>query len=182
MVLDKGHLTFSDVTLTAVSAAITTRPGQLHDLAAQVSGVLNGADGGRLFVKYSNGTIGYEWRNAGVFNGSQNVSGNFTTPSGISSFQVGTEVVLDKGHLTFSGVTLAAYSDPIAVTAGQEYELAAQVNGRVQAGQGGQMVSLYGGVPHAFWQNLAPGHICPPAASPVFCQFWHHFSRGIVFL
>ncbi|MBX3060658.1 MAG: hypothetical protein KF770_29725 [Anaerolineae bacterium] len=103
------------------------------------------------------GAVINPWQNDGPFDGSlvDSVGGDFTPPAG--SFQIGTEVALDKGHLTFSGVTLAAYSDPIAVTAGQEYEIAAQVSGSVQAGQGqgGQMVLLYGSTPHTFWQNPA---------------------------
>lgn len=143
--LDEGWLAFDTIKVTSLSDPITARPGQLHDLTAQVSGQLNSANGGRLFVKYSNGTMGYEWRNTSVFNGSQNVSGNFTTPSGVSSFQVGTEVVLDKGYLAFSSVVLRALSDPIAVTAGDGYQFDGQVAGSLVApvGQGGQIVARY---------------------------------------
>ncbi len=67
------------------------------------------------------------WQNTGVFNGSQSVNGNYTTPTGVNSFQVGTAVTLDKGYLEFSGVTLTTYnaalpSAALSITAGDAYQ------------------------------------------------------------
>ncbi|HUM70984.1 MAG TPA: hypothetical protein PLK31_19300, partial [Chloroflexota bacterium] len=144
-VLDEGWLAFDTIKLTSLSALITARPSQYHKLTAQVNGRLNSANNGRLFIQYSNGTIVNVWQNDGIFNGNQNVNGSFTTPTGVSSFQVGTEVVLDKGYLTFTDVKLTAYSDAIPVTAGDDYHLESQINGSVQAGlgQGGEIKARY---------------------------------------
>jgi RHS repeat-associated protein len=157
-VLDEGWLAFDTVKLTSLSAPITARPNQYHKLSAQVSGQLNSANSGRLFVKYNDGTIPYMWQNTGVLNGSQSVSGNFTTPANVSSFQVGTEVVLDKGHLTFADMTLTAYSDLIAVEGGGWYQLDAQITGEVVAGlgEGGRILLLYNTQPNTpltAWRN-----------------------------
>lgn len=86
--------------------------------------------GGRLIVRYNGGGNHTVWQNTVPVNGSQPASGSFTPPDG--TFQVGTAVVLDKGHLTFSDVTLSVLSDPITpITArsGQLHDLAAQVSG-----------------------------------------------------
>lgn len=159
-VLDEGWLAFETIKLTSLSAPIAARDGQYHTLAAQVSGELNGANGGRLFVKYSNDTVINVWQNSGVFNGSQSISGNFTTSANITSFQVGTEVVLDKGYLAFEDLTLTAYSDLINVEGGGWYQLDAQITGEVQAGvgQGGRVLLLYNTQPNTpltAWQNPA---------------------------
>lgn len=100
---------------------------------------------GRLFIQYSNGTIHDVWQNEDVFNGSQNITGNFTTPANVSSFQVGTEVVLDNGNLNFDDLTLTAYSNYIDVAPPDLHRLTAQITGELDAdfGQGGQIWVVY---------------------------------------
>jgi hypothetical protein len=117
-VLDEGWLTFESIKLSSLSAPVAVRPGQDHTLAAQVNGQLEGADAARLFIRYSDGTIVTVWQNESGFNGSQSVSGDFTTPAGVGSFQVGTAVTLDQGYLSLSNVALTAYSAAFPVTAG----------------------------------------------------------------
>ncbi|MBE2200324.1 MAG: hypothetical protein IAE79_17040, partial [Anaerolinea sp.] len=41
--MDEGWLAFESIKLSSLGAAITARPGQMHTLAAQVSGQVNGA-------------------------------------------------------------------------------------------------------------------------------------------
>ncbi|MBE7531264.1 MAG: RHS repeat-associated core domain-containing protein [Chloroflexi bacterium] len=110
-----------------------------------MSGQLNSAGDGRLFVQYSNGTIHDVWQNEDVFNGSQNITGNFTTPANVFSFQVGTEVVLDNGNLAFDDLTLTAYSDHIIAVPLTDYRLTAQITGElnVDQGQGGKVWAVY---------------------------------------
>ncbi|HRQ42700.1 MAG TPA: hypothetical protein PLD25_32710, partial [Chloroflexota bacterium] len=110
-----------------------------------MNGRLNSSNNGRLFPQYSNGTIDDVWQNDDVFNGSQNITGYFTTPANVSSFQVGTEVVLDKGFLSFDNLTLTAYSDRIIAVPLTDYRLTTQITGELDAvlGQGGKMWAVY---------------------------------------
>ncbi|MBX3059903.1 MAG: hypothetical protein KF770_25905, partial [Anaerolineae bacterium] len=146
-VLDEGWLTFDTIRLASLSDPITAQSDQSHQLTAQVSGQLSSAGNGRLFVQYSSGTIVNVWQNDDVFNGSRSVTGNFTTPANVASFQVNTEVVLDKGHLNFDDLTLTAYSNYIAAAPSDWHRLTAQITGELDAGfgQGGQiwLVSQY---------------------------------------
>ncbi|MBE7529086.1 MAG: hypothetical protein HND44_07935 [Chloroflexi bacterium] len=75
-VLDEGWLAFDTIRLTSLSDPIAARSNQYHQLTAQVSGQLNSAGDGRLFIQYSNGTIPAMWQNSGSFNGSQSVTVN----------------------------------------------------------------------------------------------------------
>ena len=135
LVLDKGYLSFSDVTLATLSQPIATQEGQDYRVSALVAGDV-AANGGRLFMYKSDGSSHTIWQNSSPYNDSQTQSGDFTTPAGVSSFQVGTEVVLDKGHLAFTQVALRAYGEPFLVVAGRDYETTIQLKGVVAAPSG----------------------------------------------
>ncbi|MCP4360659.1 MAG: hypothetical protein GY796_21840, partial [Chloroflexi bacterium] len=106
---------------------------QAYRLTAQMQG-----SDGRLFLAFDNGNV------LTLQDGATNLT-DFTIPAAASSFQVGTEAVLDTGVHTFTQLDLTAFSDAQSVQANRSYDLALDFQGEVNvpAGETGIEVALY---------------------------------------
>jgi RHS repeat-associated protein len=144
--LDEGWLAFKDITLSSFSQAIAVDKDNDYTLSAQITGniqVSGGSSGGNIIIHNNLGGQQPLWNGTSSLNGSVSAGPmNVSTNGGVDSIWLETQVVLDRGHLTFEQLSLKILGLPVTVTGGETYGAAIRVKGSLTAPSGEKAVQL----------------------------------------
>ena len=135
VLLDGGWLKVKNIDLSTISQPIAIDSVNSYQLTAHVEGnttATTEGNGAKLFVRYDTGTTDEIWSNpSNGFSGTADPAVALSFDSGVDSFQIESQVRLDKGHMSFSDLDLLVLSGNIAVMANSEYGTQVKAKGIV---------------------------------------------------